>query len=258
MPHKKTPKIATPPTELDEQATYWRVNPKTLWRWRQKDVPLHDLAALQDWAVRQRKLPVGFLARLADLRGDRGKETAKDEPPAGESAKDWEEFLAQAGTRQGDESDSKASMVALTRARDFAAFMFEKSAKANGKADMKFYTDLIAKMEGVIHDAQLRAKRLGIDSGELYPRAEHERVVTAWAYHAMRCIDKALPALCRKCIGLESAAAAREVLEPALLSEAYVVPFAHAVTVATGNKMPEWFAEAMTSAVANFVSKEKL
>jgi len=248
---------------VNERAAQLGVNPKTVWRWHKKGVPIYDLVALQEWAVRQRKLPVGFLARVADLRAGKADspageaETGRSEPPAGESSKDWEEFLAQAGSKTGDESDSKASMVALARARDFAAFMFEKAAKADAKAVMKFYSDLIAKMEGVIHDAQLRAKRLGIDAGELYPRAEHERVISAWTYHAMRCIDRALPALCRKCIGLESASALRAVLEPALLREAYYEPFQHAMTTATGNTMPEWFVETLTESVANFVTEEK-
>lgn len=246
-----------------ELARKFRVNPRTVWKWRKDGVPMHDLAALQAWALKQRKLPAGFLARLADLRAgkaDDAPEKGTDAPPAGESSKDWEAFLAQAGANAasaGSADDSKASMVALARARDFAAFMFEKSAKEDAKADMKFYSDLLAKMEGIIHDALIRAKRLGIDSGELYPRAEHERIISAWAYHAMRAIDKALPALCRKCIGAESAEAVRQVLEPALLSAAYFEPFQHAVNSATGNKMPDWFAAAIKESVVNFISEEK-
>ncbi len=118
---------------------------------------------------------------------------------------------------------------------------------------MRFFATLLQRFEGVIHDAALRAARLKLDTGDLFPRSEIERVVAAWCYHAMRCVDGAMEATCRRLVGVQSYDAARRILEPVLLDAAYVEPFKRAVTVATGNQMPAWFVETMIDSVGNFI-----
>ena len=244
-----------PPASVEKQAAWWRINRRTALRLRDKGLDLRDVPAVLAWldSQNQKKVAHGMMEKATELRGGNTAEAEIEVSKIpGQSDPDWADFDAQVRTE-----DPKDAMAKIAKARDWAYFKFEKVSKLGDRRAEKHYSDLLAKMEATLHDMQLRAKRLGIDAGDLYPRAEHERVIAAWAYHAMRCVDGGLAALCRKAVGLPSAEAARVLLEPFLLSAAYWEPFQHAAKIATGNAMPAWFAAKMADAVDDFVEEKK-
>ncbi len=246
-----------PPKLTRDLAVYWRVTERTIARWRAKGAPLHDIAGMLEWSRDREKLPRAFIDRIAYLTGapeddgDKRPDTEEARPLDGSPDPNWAEFEKQA---RGD--DPKLAMEKIARARDYAAFRFEKAAAKSDRSGMKFYGDLLAKMESVLHDAQLRAKKLGLDEGQLLPRGEVERIAWALAYWALRAVDLNLDALSVRFekLGLSSAAA-REVLEPELLSDRFLVPFARAAKIQGGTELPEWLVAKMREACGDFLEK---
>lgn len=239
--------LPKPPRSVAGQAEFYRVTPRTIDRWRAREAPLLDVAAMIEWAPNQKSLPDSFLARIAELKAMQpgGKKTAM------EGDADWQEFISQA--RSGD---AKESLEKLALARDFASFKFEKASRATDKDNMKFYAELLSKFEGVFHDAQLRARKLGIDEGELLPRSEVERITWAVAYWLLRATDQHLDAITSKLKALSpglDAEPVRAVLEPELLSCRFLEPFAKAARIQSGVGLPGWLFAKMRESAGDFL-----
>ena len=138
-------------------------------------------------------------------------------------------------------STSRSAQDALKDLRHERAFWLFVLTKAKRRGDehaINHAGKQFTLYDASLHKAELRALRQGLETGEVLARAEHERIVAAWCFHAMRSIDEALPTLSRKLVGMAEPQDVRAVLEPALLSAAYFEPFAQSVSVSTGNAMP--------------------
>lgn len=235
---------------LQELADYWRVKVRTISRWKlmAPPGPMRDVAAMVEWSAGQYKLSTACRKRIDELRNALGVS------PLEKKNVDWEQSQAKSPAKDNPD----AALAAILRARDFAAWKFEQAARNNVRPDMKFYADLLSQFEGVIHDAQLRARKLGIDDGELLPRPEVERVVWALAYWLLRSTDQHLDALTSALTviapGLEGEAV-RRVLESELLSNRFLVPFAKAARVQGGVTLPTWLVAKMREATGDFLKK---
>jgi hypothetical protein len=230
-----------------QHANKYRVGERTIKRWAAKGAPLGDDAAMVEWSKAQTNLPTGFLEWLDEQK--RGLAPKDGGAPTTES--DWQEFEKIART-----DDPKDAMQKIAKARDFAAFMLEKAWKSESTKDQKHFADLLAKMESCLHDAQLRAKKLGVDSGELLPRPECERILWALAHWLLRSTDQHLDAITAKLTALSPGLAAtpvRSVLEPELLSQRFLVPFAHAAKIQNGVGLPGWVVAKMREAAGDFL-----
>jgi hypothetical protein len=198
------------------------------------------------WADGRERLPQGFAERCEEL-----KEKAKGVGIPATAAEDWSEFELLIRTESPQEA-----MVKITKARDWAYFKLEKAAKADDKKGVKFYGDLLGKMEAILHDAILRAKRLGLDSGELLPRPEIERILWALAYWILRSTDQHLDAISAKLTKLSAGlddARVRAVLEPELLSQRFLGPFAQAAKLQNGVGLPQWVVAKMRESAGDFL-----
>jgi hypothetical protein len=239
-----------PPKSTGGLAVHWRVGEATIKRWRTKGAPLTSDEEMAAWFATQNSVPPVALARAKELATGA---TAAGGPPANSDA-EWKAFVEQSKL---DATDTpKQSLASITRARDFAAFRFMEAAKTNNRSDMKFYADLLSTFDGVVHDAQLRAKKLGIDQGELLPRPEVERIVFALGYWLMRAADLQLDALTGRLKALApglAAEAVRGVLEPELLSMRFLEPFARAAKIQSGVSLPEWFVAKMRETAGDYL-----
>jgi hypothetical protein len=228
----------------EQYAIRYRVSLRTVKRWAAKGAPLGDDPAMIEWARGQTNLPAGFLGWIDD-------QSPKKTAPAEGADNDWAEFERLART-----DDPKASMEKIAKARDFASFKFEKASQVDARGDMKFFADLLAKMESCLHDAQLRAKKLGVDEGELLPRPEVERIAWALAYWTLRAVDQNLDALSSKLAALSpglEAGPIRAVLEPELLSARFLTPYARAAKIQSGVTLPEWLVAKMRESVGDYL-----
>jgi hypothetical protein len=227
-----------------DYAQKYRVGERTIKRWAAKGAPLQDEDGMAEWSKGQTNLPAGFLEWL----DERKRGLSPDQPT---TLSDWAEF-----EKLVRSDDPKDAMAKIAKARDFAAFMLEKAWKAENRKDQKHFSDLLAKMESCLHDALLRSKKLGIDSGELLPRPEVERVLWALAYWLLRSADQHQDALTTKLTALSPGLAAgpvRAILDPELLSTRFLTPFAYAAKLQGGVGLPAWVVAKMREAAGDFL-----
>jgi DNA-binding transcriptional MerR regulator len=225
------------------QVLWWGVSETIIKRLRAQGAPLHSPKELAEWR-KTHKVPEAVAAKLDETE----KPSAESEL---ENDVDWEEF-----EKRVRSDDPKESMAQLAKARDFAAFKFEKAGRLNDTKKQEFYSKLLTRFEGAFHDAQLRGKRLGLDAGELLPRPEVERILWALAHWLLRSTDQHLDAITAKLTALSpglSATPVRAVLEPELLSQRFLVPFAHAAKIQNGVGLPGWVVAKMRESAGDFL-----
>lgn len=248
----------TPAAErtVAEHAIHWNAFGRTIDRWRAAGCPLHDDLLAAQWIVKKDRAPAASKkkARAIIAAARKGGNPAAELPgpaQAGSNAEtDWERFQKLAKAK-----DPKKAMEEIALARDFASMKFQDAAQAGDEGLMKFYSDLLAKMESTLHDAQLRAKKLGIDAGDLYGGEQIDRIFRAIAYWQLRCIDESLPAMCERVAGASGGALTRQdvkrLVEPSLLASRLLVPLTRATKVNAGVGIPARFVEAMKAGVAS-------
>lgn len=243
------------PEHVEKRAAFYGVHARTLYNWAKMTppAPVMDAAAMVDW-VRTVKISPKCQEAI-DRISDRihGKTGGSDDP-------DWKEFSEAAIKSAND--DPKAALADLAKARDFAAFKLEKANKQNDRQSIKFYSDLLVKFEGAIHDAQLRARKLGMDEGELLPRHEIERIFFALGFWLMRATDQHLDTLSASIAKRTSDLSAedvRRVLEPELLSARFLVPFARSASIQSGLSLPQWIVDKLKTVTGDYLADgEKL
>lgn len=232
---------------VEEQAAFWRINRKTALRWRNLGAPLGEYDGMMAWAAKRdrSKLPEGFLAKLRD-DGEGAAIPGQDDP-------DWAGFEAQLR-----DEDPKEAMARLEKACAWASFKLEKAGKTNDRKSEKHYADLVAKLESVKHDALLRAKKLGIDSGELIKRELVAAYAESLGFWLLRGADEAINEITPKLV----AASARgqlsrdtiiEILEAALLGSRVVNPLTRSTTTTANNAVPDWLADAIKRGLARVI-----
>lgn len=136
-----------------------------------------------------------------------------------------------------------ARQDALADLRKKRAYWLLVLDRATARADehaINFASDKFTTYARELHKAELLAQRQGLELGDVLPRAAHERLIRAHVHHALRCLDRALPALCRRALNLSFPEEVRALLEPALLSAAFFEPIAQAAALATGQALPAW------------------
>jgi hypothetical protein len=237
---------STPGNSIGGQSVFWGVSEGTVKRGRVEGVPYHSVEEMAVYA-QGRPVPKAVRKRLKASRRPTTAALPVDNP-------DWIEFEKQART-----DDPKESMAKIAKARDFAAFMFEKAGREPPSQEaqdrLKFYSDLLARMESCLHDALLRGRKLGIDTGELIPKVEVERLVFAMAWWLMRCVDDSLDAMCAKLSALSPGMepkAVRNLIEPFLMSAMILEPLARA-DIACGVQIPTWLSQKMRTTAGDYL-----
>jgi hypothetical protein len=230
-----------------ERAEFWRVDIRTMQRLkaRRPPVPVDDVEAMIVWYSRlpadaQNKLTATFRSRILELRN--GSSNYADP--------DFVEFEA----NYKADSDPTASLQVFQKQRAYWAFKLTRAQQHHDEAAIDFATKQLIRFESAIHDAQLRAQRLGIDQGDLLPRAEHERISRAVAYWLMRGLDSAALEISAR---VSTATAAgpitpeelHQYLEPILLRHCFLTPLTRATQVAAATTLPAWVVAAYREAV---------
>jgi hypothetical protein len=241
-------KTTTAPATLAELADRYQVSSKTITRWRQRGAPLRDPARLAIWASAQQRPPAGLIARLLELREGEGSEPRANQPQLGKPDPDWADFVTVARTEPGKES--KASLDALVKAREFAAYKLAKASEAGDRPSQRFYADLLSKLAGTIHDAELRALKMGRDLGESYSAEDVKRLGRAIGFWLMQGADSLITQAAKELAEAAAAApldreAVRRVMDPLVISERVVAPMVRATKMEAGVSLPKVFVESL-------------
>lgn len=223
-----------------ERAKFWGVTQRTIQRWLKKSVPVDDVESMKVWARTQKRLPVGFQKKLAELR----VAAPMDADP------DWDEFehqLAEHGETGGEENEAR-----LERYRDFFAFKLNKAIRAGQQDEIKYWEARFVTQEKAIRESKLLAEKLGLDNGETL-RKHTEAFVRALAFWSMRTTDDLIEYLAPRLVGLTFPEEVRSVIEPILLDARFVGPLARASQVEGEAGLPDWVPGEIKRAVGNYI-----
>lgn len=201
-------------------------------------VPVDDVAAMIVWYSRlpaksQERLTPAFRSRILELRSSGGGGVS-DDP-------DFLEF--ERGYRP--DADPQESLATFQRNRAFWAFKLDKAQRARDESAIDFATKQLIRFESAIHDAQLRAQRLGIDQGSIISQAECERIVRGLGFWLMRGLDHAALEIVGRIAGATATGPStpeelRQYIEPALLNHCFLTPLVRATQVRAATSLPKW------------------
>lgn len=266
---RSAPVSASPLREFSRTwADHWRVTLRTVQRWRlaalRRAMPSpDDVPAMLRWELTPGAKPPAFRRRCAELRLAQARALADptlpaptSPPPSSESnhaelQADWVEFQRQHPTHT---SKAQAAQIqTLERELEFATFALGRARDRGDDYAQKKFSDDVIKFSRAVKEQKLLADRLGLESGELIPRATCETYLRAHAYWTMRATDLALDALAARLINLSFPEEARTILEAELLSVRFVQAYAHATRVAARNALPPWAVHCIRDTVDDFI-----
>ena len=232
--------------------------------WKAKGVPVDDDAAMLRWYLSlgphsQAKLSDGFRKRLSQIKPTATPNPVRpgeDQPTLPQTDNPyWAEFIQ--AFPEPASPDQVKQIQNLERHLHFADFALQKAREKNDQHLIKIFTDDLLKFSKAIKEQKALADKLGVESGELLPKPQAEKLVAAWCYWSMACVDAALHSLSRKLVGMKTQAEVRAVLEPALLKHKYLEPFVEANRAASGMGMPEWFTQKLVDSVDDYIESGK-
>lgn len=238
--------------ETKRWSEFWHVTQRTVQRWgaahERGEMPHYsNVPEILAWRHRAHKPPPEFMARCDEI--EKNGIEAPPAKPQPEPDLDWQTFKKQANKRL-DHAQIIAQM------EEFAAFYQYKLERANDKGDkaeQSFYSGLFFDAANSIRQQKLAADKLGIEEGQLFTKAQLARFIRAFAFWSMRGVDGVLAEVCPKMPGVKSVNDGRNLLEPVLLSERFVKPFAKAARVESESALSGWMVETVKDAVDDYI-----
>ncbi len=144
-----------------------------------------------------------------------------------------------------------------TDLRSTAAWLLAK-AKACTELDpvdmsgFTYWHERYLKTDKAIRDAELHAKKMGLDEGQIINREEFERLMFAMAFWMMRGVEVDLKDLAPKCVGLEFVEVAYGVLDRFFVRARFFSAFSKSITQESGVSLPLWAYDGLKRAVDTF------
>lgn len=232
--------MATDQHFTNKWAHFWNVTQRTIQRWVKNGLAVDNVPAMISWSRGQKRLPAGFVKRVAEMRMENGLDADPD----------WSEFEEQAAA--APQADGSQHLDRLERYRDFFGFKLNKSIKAGDQDGIKFWEARFIAQEKAIRETKLLAEKLGLDNGETL-RRNTEAFVAGIAFWSMRSVDDLITYLAPRLVGLTYPEEVREVMEPVLLDARFVGPLARGSQVESATALPAWVPDVVRAAVGNYI-----
>lgn len=238
--------MTKPPSLVAQVAAEYGVTPRSVRRWRAQDAPIADPAALVAWLKAHDKLP-------ASVRGRERRRTITDQAAQAERT-DWAalpaaDIHARLGSLETWAGVAETHMRASISGRDAEG----KPVKDPG--EFAFWQKAYLAFHGAALNARLAQSKLGIDTGELIPRADLERLLTALGGRLALGIQQLRDRLAPQLTRLDYAEEIADRLEPALIIAGLLDPVAEAIHHAAGIGLPGYVAAALRAAVAEVIAQ---
>jgi hypothetical protein len=249
-PAKKSKAVKTKPAHHKRVAEEFGVVLTLVYKWEKKGWPIHDLAALakvvladpraypetidkvKAWVARQKK---------PEPRATPETQPTKPAPKPKEAIKDAE----------GDELEE----VCQSLKRHMDVIWSKLQDPEIDAAELKLLTNLHNETSKTLVANRLALKRLGVESGDMIPRAEVVRIVTAIAsrmvvgFHAV--ISEAAP----KLVGVDDIGKASDILQSIGVPNMIVNPLRTASRTRSGVTIPDWLVDAFDGAIKDYVEE---
>lgn len=232
------------PPDNAGRAVYWRVGERTIKRLLVLGAPLHSVEEMIVWAKDRHDVPAGILSKLRDEQG----------LPASDS-EDLAEFKKTYDPKQ--EADTQAQLKEL---QAYQLYKVKKAQERGDAAAVMAATKLLTHFSNVINDEELRAFRLGKETGDIIQRAEVESYLHAINYWHIRCIDEYTAEVVPELVQLAAAGkldrdSIKATITSPLIDGRIVKPIDRALSSTSGMRLPAWFAECITKSLDRIVKR---
>ncbi|MCH8328475.1 MAG: hypothetical protein IID15_08155 [Candidatus Marinimicrobia bacterium] len=237
-------------------ATYWGVTIRTAQRWIRNGLPVRHPVLMAKHIITQRRCaPKARTRAQAILAAELSPSPKPADPadpadlstdPAPDPPVEDPEYLAWASGKTGKSPN-------LEELRNYYAYKLGPATRTGSQIDIKFWTDLLIKIDESLRRDKLLAEKLGIDQGQILPRNVVERYLHTLAFWLMRGVDQLLRELPPKLLNITYAEEAYHLLEPPLLDARFLAPLARAAANPSGISLPTWFITTLTDAVDDYI-----
>jgi hypothetical protein len=125
----------------------------------------------------------------------------------------------------------------------------------NDEAGILTFSRLYKEFSAAVLANRLAQLKLGVDVGELLPRTEVARLFWAFASRAALAIQRIRDQLGPRLVGLSNEAEVVSRLEPTLLTELFISPWARATNLAAAIGLPGWVITDLRRAFADHIAQ---
>ncbi len=227
---------------------------------RSDGVPVESDAKMVEWFAAlptrsQQLLSASFRDKIFEAQAKLSGDGPPD--PDSKSADELAEFEA-TYKPSADETDNLAQQKKI---REFYHFRWTRAQARRDRAGEAEALKHYARLTDLIHDAELRAARLGRDLGESFSAEDVRRLGRAigfWlAAGADTLISQAASGLTAAlAVGPLDRESVRRIIEPLILTERVAAPMQRATEINAGVALPPIFVEAMQAGLAMVVEED--
>jgi hypothetical protein len=226
-------------------AKRWRVTQRTAQRWVQRWGAnlVADEIALAEQLLGDRKTPAAVRRVAAGILAGRALKAAV--APTTDVA----------GDPQAAAGDLRARLDGLEHHLAWVDEQLRIAQAINDQADVLTYSRLYKELNSAVVANRLAQAKLGVDVGELLPRTEVARLFWAFASRAALGIQRIRDQIGPRLVGLSQEAEVAGRLEPVLIAELFIAPFARATNLAAAVGIPGWALTELRRAVADHIAQ---
>lgn len=139
---------------------------------------------------------------------------------------------------------------------DFRVYYSEQLSEAmasNNKAAIRFWNDLLLKVDESIRRSEAHSKKLGLETGETIAREEVERILKAVIYAGNACVRSQLKEICQVLASESDPNKIYQKLAPAILGGRIFEGFKALLKAPGKVQLPEWVVDVMQSEGENYL-----
>ena len=126
------------------------------------------------------------------------------------------------------------------------------------EAGVSFYLEKCLKVRKSIQDAEIHARKMGLDEGQIINRDEFERLMFAMGFWMLRGVDLDLKHLAPKLLELHFVEEAYGVLDRYFVRTRFLSAFSKSITQESGVSLPLWCYEILKATVDTFWETDAL
>lgn len=146
-------------------------------------------------------------------------------------------------------SEGDGVAIDLSAAKSYYWKKQEEAARTSNLALVEFWGKQFLRADKAQRDNELHAQKMGIDEGQIIPRADFSRLCHALAFWFLRGIDGDNAELAGKILDLQHLEVAHDVLDRYFMRNRFLGAFQKAISQESGVSLPRWAYSDLKAAV---------
>lgn len=204
-------------------AKFYQVTERTVRRWKSDGAPLDNPKRMVSWLLTRKRIPKGAQAWMDSQSLNKpGPDLPMEETETPEIVEST-----------GEVKELEERRIDLDRRLD-------RAMASDNESKIKLYTELLVRVDESLRRDQAHQKKLGLDTGEMMPRGEVERIMRAAFYAGNACVEGVLQQICEQVVSFDFPEEAYHYLKPILLGGRLFSGFSRVAKVPGPPQVPQW------------------